>query len=227
MVLSKPTMSLVDAITSRRSTRGFLPDQVPQDVMQHVFEIAQQAPSNCNTQPWKVFVASGEVKDRLRDQLVERLEQGVPGQPDFPYVSRWEGEYRQRQVDCAVALYNEMGIARDDKEGRHLAIRRNFELFDAPHIVFLGMNRDFGATISLDVGIYAQTLMLTMHAFGIGSCAMGSMRAYPELVREAFDLGEDTGILLGISFGYEDPDVDANRTRTVREPLSNAVIFKG
>jgi len=227
MVLSKPTMSLVDAITSRRSTRGFLPDQVPQDVMQHVFEIAQQAPSNCNTQPWKVFVASGEVKDRLRDQLVERLEQGVPGQPDFPYVSRWEGEYRQRQVDCAVALYNEMGIARDDKEGRHLAIRRNFELFDAPHIVFLGMNRDFGATISLDVGIYAQTLMLTMHAFGIGSCAMGSMRAYPELVREAFGLGEDTGILLGISFGYEDPDVDANRTRTVREPLSNAVIFKG
>ncbi|WP_227519706.1 nitroreductase [Marinobacter sp. ANT_B65] len=227
MVLSKPTMSLVDAITSRRSTRGFLPDQVPQDVMQHVFEIAQQAPSNCNTQPWKVFVASGEVKDRLRDQLVARLEQGVPGQPDFPYVSRWEGEYRQRQVDCAVALYNEMGIARDDKVGRHQAIRRNFELFDAPHIVFLGMNRDFGATISLDVGIYAQTLMLAMHAFGIGSCAMGSMRAYPELVREAFGLGEDTGILLGISFGYEDPDVDANRTRTLREPLSNAVIFKG
>lgn len=227
MVLSKPTISLIDAATSRRSTRGFLPHQVPQDVMQHVFEIAQQAPSNCNTQPWKVFVASGEVKDRLRDQLVERLEQGVPGQPDFPYVSRWEGEYRQRQVDCAVALYNEMGIARDDKEGRHLAIRRNFELFDAPHIVFLGMNRDFGATISLDVGIYAQTLMLTMHAFGIGSCAMGSMRAYPELVREAFGLGEDTGILLGISFGYEDPDVDANRTRTVREPLSNSVIFKG
>lgn len=227
MVISKPTMSLIDAITSRRSIRGFLPDRVPPEVLEHVFEIAQQAPSNCNTQPWKVFVASGEVKDRLRDQFVERLDQGVPGQPDFPYVSAWEGEYRQRQVDCAVALYNEMGIARDDKPGRLRAVRRNFELFDAPHIVFLGMDRNFGATISLDVGIYAQTLMLTMHAFGISTCAMGSMRAYPDLVREAFGLDDSTGILLGISFGYEDPEVDANRTRTVREPLANSVVFRG
>ncbi len=87
--------------------------------------------------------------------------------------------------------------------------------------------RNFGATISLDVGIYAQTLMLTMHAFGISSCAMGSMRTYPDLVREAFGLDDSTGILLGISFGYEDPDVDANRTRTVREPLANSVVFRG
>ncbi|MHA6130733.1 MULTISPECIES: nitroreductase family protein [Pseudomonas] len=81
-----------------------------------------------------------------------------------------------------------------------------------PHIAFLGMDRSFGATIALDVGIYAQTLMLTLQAFGISSCAMGSMRAYPDLVREAFGLEEQTGILLGISFGYEDPEVDANRT---------------
>ena len=69
--------------------------------------------------------------------------------------------------------------------------------------------------------------MLTMQAFGISSCAMGSMRTYPDLVREAFDLDEQTGILLGISFGYENPDIDANKTRTVREPLANSVTFRG
>ena len=227
MVITKPSVPVIDAITSRRSVRGYLPDPVPAGTLEQVFEIAQQAPSNCNTQPWKVYVASGEVKDRLRDQFLERLDQGVAGQPDFSYVSTFEGEYRQRQVDCAVALYNEMGIARNDKPGRLRAVRRNFELFDAPHIAFLGMDRNFGATISLDVGIYAQTLMLTMHAFGISSCAMGSMRTYPDLVREAFGLDDSTGILLGISFGYEDPDVDANRTRPVREPLANSVVFRG
>ncbi|MDY6841240.1 MAG: nitroreductase family protein, partial [Pseudomonadota bacterium] len=190
MVITKPSVPVIDAVTSRHSVRGYLPDPVPAGTLEQVFEIAQQAPSNCNTQPWKVYVASGEVKDRLRDQFLERLDQGVAGQPDFPYDPTWEGEYRQRQVDCAVALYNEMGIARNDKPGRLRAVRRNFELFDAPHIAFLGMDRNFGATISLDVGIYAQTLMLTMHAFGISSCAMGSMRTYPDLVREAFGLDD-------------------------------------
>lgn len=220
------SMTLIEAINSRRSVRGFLQDPVPKEILEQVFRIAQQAPSNCNTQPWKVYVASGALKDQLRQNFIDRHDQGIPGKPDFPYVGRWEGEYRQRQVDCAVALYNEMGIGRDDKEGRRRAVRRNFELFDSPHIVFLGMDIEFGATISLDVGMYAQTLMLTMEAFGISSCAMGSMRAYPDLVREAFGLDSHVGILLGISFGYEDPSVAANRTRTVREPLSHAVTFR-
>ncbi|MDO6459665.1 nitroreductase [Granulosicoccaceae sp. 1_MG-2023] len=223
---SLPEISLVDAITGRRSVRGFLPREVPPDVLQKVFELAQLAPSNCNTQPWQVYVASGALKERLREQFVTRLNNRVAETPDYPYVARWQGLYRQRQVDCAVALYNEMGIARDDKEGRFRAIRRNFEFFDAPHIAFIGMNREFGASISVDVGIYAQTLMLALHAYGIGSCAMGSMRAYPDLVREAFDLDESTGILLAITFGYEDPQIDANRTRTERAALHEAVVFK-
>jgi len=213
-------MTLVDAITSRRSIRGFLPDPVSDDVLQAIFELARTTPSNCNTQPWTCYVASGDLKNRLRQ------EDGVPSNPDFSYVPKFEGEYRKRQVNCAVALYNEMGIARDDKPGRLRAVRRNYEFFDAPHILFLGMDRKFGSTIALDVGIYAQTLMLAMTAYGLSSCAMGSMRAYPDLVREAFGFADDTGILLGISFGYEDPDVQANRTRTSREPLSGTVIFK-
>ena len=224
--MTTPTMTLVDAITTRRSVRGFLPDPVSDDILQAIFELARTSPSNCNTQPWTCYVASGAFKDRLREQFLQRQEDRVAGTPDFGYTSRFEGQYRTRQVECAVALYNEMGIARDDKAGRLRAVRRNFEFFDAPHILFLGMDRTFGSTIALDVGIYAQTLMLAMNAFGVSSCAMGSMRAYPDLVREAFRLDEQTGILLGISFGYEDSEVPANRTRTTREPLSDTVIFK-
>ncbi|WP_343804191.1 nitroreductase family protein [Marinobacterium maritimum] len=223
--MNTASLSLIDAVTSRRSIRGFLPDPIPRETLIKIFEIAQQAPSNCNTQPWKSFVASGATKDRLRTKFLARLSQNTPDTPDFAYVSRFQGEYRQRQVACAMALYNEMGIARDDKEGRLRAMQRNYEFFDAPHIVFIGMDRHFGPSIAMDIGIYAQTLMLTMHAHGVSSCAMGSMRSYPDLVRDAFDIDDDTGILLGISFGYEDPDVAANRTRTSREPVANAVNF--
>jgi hypothetical protein len=87
------------------------------------------------------------------------------------------------------------------------------------------MNRAFGATVALDVGMYAQTLMLLMTAHGVSSCAQGCMRFYPDVVREEFGITDDLAVLFGISFGYEDPDVPANAATTTREPLSANVIF--
>jgi nitroreductase len=221
-----PDMSVIEAIYSRRSVRGYLDKEVPADVLNRIFEVAQMAPSNCNVQPWKVFVASGALKDKLKKQMVENTLNRVEPNPDYPYRGTFEGEYRKRQVDCAVALYNNMGIEREDKEGRLRAIVRNFEFFDAPYIAFLGMNPAFGTTVALDVGMYAQSLMLTMVAFGLHSCPMGTMRNYPDMVREAFDIQDDTKILFGLSFGYEDNAVAANKTRTEREPISASVVFR-
>ena len=51
------------------------------------------------------------------------------------------------------------------------------------------------------------------------------LRYYPDLVREAFNLDDDTQILLGISFGYEDKDVPANNTRVGRDDISQSVVF--
>lgn len=225
--MSAETQSLADALRSRRSVRGFLDKPVPEETLRQIFELAQLAPSNCNIQPWKVFVASGEVRDELRRRMVEKVTAGVPMEPDFePNAGKFSGVYRQRQVDCAVELYNNMGIARDDKSGRMRAQLRNFELFDAPHVVFIGMEREFGPTVALDVGMYIQSLMLAMTAHGVGSCAQGSMRYFPNDVREVFGEPASTAILVGISFGYEDPEVAANRTRVGRAPLADSVAFK-
>ena len=221
-----PSMSLVDAVYKRRSVRGFLEKEIPQDVLNRIFEIAQKAPSNCNVQPWKVYVASGELKDKLKQKMVENVTSGVDANPDYPYRSTFENEYRKRQVDCAVALYSSMDIGRDDKEGRMRASLRNFEFFDAPYIAFIGMNPAFGTTVAIDVGMWAQTLMLTMVTFGLHSCPMGTMRNYPDLVREAFQVKDDTRILFGISFGYEDVKVAANNTRTSREEIAANIEFR-
>ena len=225
-VVVDPEMSLVDAVASRRSVRGFLDQEVPQNVLNRIFEVAQNAPSNCNVQPWKVYVASGELKKRLKKQMVENVTSGVEANPDYFYNSTFENEYRKRQVDCAVALYSTMEIGRDDREGRMRASLRNFEFFDAPYIAFIGMDPAFGTTVAVDVGMWAQTLMLTMVSFGLHSCPMATMRNYPDLVRESFDIHDDTKILFGISFGYEDNSIPANKTRTTREDISANVTFR-
>lgn len=219
-------LGLIDAVYARHSVRGYLDKEVPQDVLNRIFEIAQQTPSNCNIQPWKVYIATGELKDRLRKEMVERTAAGVTPNPDYSYRGDFENEYRKRQVECAVALYTKMGIGRGDKEGRMRAVLRNFEFFDAPYIAFLGMDPGFGTTVAIDVGMFAQTLMLTMVAFGLASCPMGTMRNYPDLIREAFDIEDGTKILFGISFGYEDLSVSANETRTTRDNISANVVFR-
>ena len=52
---------------------------------------------------------------------------------------------------------------------------------------------DYGCHRRRDV---AQTLMLTMVAFGLHSCPMGTMRNYPDMVREAFGIEDGTKFCL-------------------------------
>lgn len=226
MSQSAESITLVDAIRQRRSVRGYLDKEVPQETLNAIFELAQQAPSNCNIQPWHVYVASGELKNSIRDKMVDKVMQGVPFNSDYEYPDTFSGEYRKRQVDCAMELYSNMGIERGDKEGRARASLRNFQMFDAPHVVFIGMDKVFGASVAIDVGMYMQNLMLAMTAYGVSCCPQGTMRYYPDIVREAFEIDDQINILLGISFGYEDPSVVANKTVVGREPIEELVEFK-
>ena len=75
--------------------------------------------------------------------------------------------------------------------------------------------------------MFAQTLMLAMSAHGIASCSQGTLRNYPDFVREVFGLSPEIKILYGISFGYEDPEVPANAARTERAALEENVQFLG
>ena len=84
-----PDKSLIEAIYQRRSVRGYLDKEVPQQTLERIFEIAQQAPSNCNVQPWKVYVASGELKKQLSAEMVRLTAEGVTPNPDYPYRGRF------------------------------------------------------------------------------------------------------------------------------------------
>jgi len=214
-------------VKSRRSVRGFLDKQVPQDVMQEIFETARWSPSGTNVQPWHVCVASGGIRDTIREGLLSRTDNNEAVKTDHPADQKLGDPWRERKRACARALYGAMGIEWEDREGRGRAAHRNMEIFDAPHVAFLCMNERFGIQSAADVGMFSQTLMLAMTTHGVASCAQGSLRNYPVFVREIFGLEADVTILFGISFGYEDPSIPANAARTDRAPLSETVQFLG
>ncbi|WP_298636334.1 nitroreductase [uncultured Umboniibacter sp.] len=218
-------MNFQDVVKTRRSVRGYLPKMIPQETLTRILTLANLAPSNCNIQPWYVYVASGQSLQTLKAAYLKAAKNSQPN-PDYPSPRPFPEPYRQRQIDCAIELYKEMGIARGDKAARDAATLRNFEFFDAPHVLFIGMDAKFGASVALDVGMYAQTLMLALTSEGLASCAQGALRQYPDIVRDFFGLGDNINILMGLSFGYEDTTVAANRTRISREDIAGSVVFR-
>lgn len=211
-------------VTSRRSLRAFLPQAVEQDTLSRIFAIAQRAPSNCNTQPWAVHVASGDKLELMRSAMPDRFMSGNFTM-DFPYDGSYEGVYKERQHAAAQALYDAVGIKREDKDKRHVQFMRNFTFFDAPHVAFLFLPEPFGLREACDLGMYAQTLMLALTAHGLGSCPQTALSFQADYVREQLGIDATNKLVFGLSFGYPDTDDPSYRCVTDRADETAAVTF--
>ena len=219
--------SFASLVRGRHSIRGFKPDRVPQELLDKVFDDARWAPSGTNVQPWHVLVASGDVCESLREGFMQRFDDRVEANADFRTDGKTPGIWMDRKRACARALYGAMGIEWEDRPARYGAARRNYEFFGAPHVAFFGMHETFGWQSASDVGMFAQTLMLSMTANGLASCPQGSLMDFPDFTREVFGLEPEIKILFGLSFGFADDDMPVNTARTDRAPLSETVVFRG
>ncbi|CAM3757139.1 nitroreductase [Parendozoicomonas haliclonae] len=218
-------MDISSAVLNRRSCRGFKQEPVSEALLREIFSLAQQAPSGCNVQPWQVIVVSGEKKDQLKNQLMMDVMQKQKPYPDFDWSVAYSGKHKERQFGSADALYSAMGIERQDKMQRNIAMMKNWAFFDAPHVAIFTMDKYLNLMGAVDIGIYAQTLSLLMMERGISNCMQGALGQFPGPIREMFDLPEERGVIFGMSFGYADNDVPANTARTSREALEEAVLF--
>ncbi len=217
-------VDLFEALQTRKSVRAFLPREVPEPLLKKIFEAAQRAPSWCNIQPWRVYVASGDRRNVLTERLLAAAQSSTP-EPDVPFPADYPEPYGGHRRACGKALYEAMGVERHDGEGRHRAWLRNFVAFDAPHVALVGIDRRFDLYAALDVGCWLQALMLAATAEGVASCAQASLAIYPQIAREVLGIPEGTKLLFGVGLGYEDIDAPANRCHTTREPLEANVAF--
>ena len=218
-------MTLSEILTTRYSVRAFLDKPIDKALINKIFQQAQQSSSNCNVQPWQPYVVSGLAKEQLKQALVKEVMSGIAPSPEFDWVPRYKNEHRDRQFGAADALYNAMNISRHDKKARQIAMLRNWQFFNAPHVVFFCMQKYLGIMGAVDVGIYAQTLSLLMQENQISSCMQGALGQFPKPIKETLNIPDDMGILFGMSFGYEDKHAPANNARTDRAPFEQLTTF--
>ena len=211
---------------ARHSYRDFNPDPVPEKVLLSVLEDAQRAPSNCNTQPWEVHVVSGDARDRLSAALHAAHAEGDLS-PDFSWDEHaFPDVLDQRRKDQGAIYYGNLGVARGDVEGRARASATNFSFFGAPHVAMLFMPViGDNVRVAADVGMYAQTFLLSLTAHGLGGVPQTVLGLYADTVREVLALPADRKMLFGISFGHPDLSAASHRQLMDRAPISESVTF--
>ncbi len=89
-------MEFETLVNTRRSVRGYKTDPVPRALIEEIIQVAKGAPSSMNTQPWNLYVVTGEPLDKIRHGNTERMVAGVKPQRDFPTKEAYEGIHRQR-----------------------------------------------------------------------------------------------------------------------------------
>jgi nitroreductase len=170
---SAPTYD--DVVLGRRSIRGYKPDPVPRALIEEIIGLAMRVPSSMNTQPWNFYVITGEPLDRIRAGNTERNLAGVPHSREFRIGQPFAGKHRERQIGVAKQLFAAMGIAREDKDGRHDWVMRGFRQFDAPVCIIVTYDRDLHGSddTPFDCGAVASALVNAAWSRGLG-CVINS-----------------------------------------------------
>ncbi|MEK9719748.1 MAG: nitroreductase [Quisquiliibacterium sp.] len=219
-----PAETLERLLASRHSCRAFLPEAVPRATIEKILAIAQRTASWCNSQPWQLTIASGDALHRYRKALDRQVSNARPG-PDFQFPGEYRGVYQQRRRECGFQLYEAVGVERGDRAAGERQRMENFRFFGAPHVAIVTSDAPLGVYGAVDCGAYVTNFMLAAQAFGVASIAQAALAAYPDCAREQLGIGPDRLMVCGISFGFEDEAHAANRFRTSRAAIEDAVTW--
>ncbi len=141
-------MDVIDAIYGRRAIRDFTPEPISRDRINRLIDVAVQAPSAMNRQPWRfIAVPTRSLLDVLSWEAKLHLSRSL--MPD-PAVM----EYRERLEDPAFNLFN-----------------------NAPALIVVCATST-EAQAPEDCALAAQNFMLAAHADCLGTCWFGFARPW-------------------------------------------------
>jgi nitroreductase len=216
-------MDLIEGIKTRRSFRAFKPTPIPEKTLKDILETAARSPSFTNTQPWEVAVVTGKKKTELSKILYQLADSGTPIVPDMPFPKVWPPDLEKRSKDHNIRRMNALGIQREDEAGRKHLRMLNYEFYGAPCVLFLFLDKTLTPWSIFDMGLFAQSIILAAHAFGVESCLQAAITQYPDAARDFLGIPKTKQLLLGISMGYPDNDAKLNSYHSTRSALDEFV----
>lgn len=215
-----------NVMRSRRAVRAFKPQPLDRQVVEDILEDAAAAPSGANIQPWRVYVVSGPVKDRLGDALLAFSRSGTaPAPAHFP--DPLPEVFRARLQDFGARYYASLGIDRTDAAARARQSEKNLSFFGAPVGLIFTIDRRLKPHSWLDLGLFAQNVMIAAKARGLDTCPQVSFAPFHEVIAEHLGMEPEEVTAFGMSMGYGDPQAPVNQVAMPRERVRDFARIAG
>jgi nitroreductase len=223
-------IALVDAaITSRRSLRAFLPTPVPRETVERILEVASRAPSGTNTQPWKVYVLTGEAKAGLTRKILaahdDPAERATHTEEYAYYPTEWRSPFIDRRRKVGWDLYGLLQIGKTDKARMHAQHGRNYAFFDAPVGLMFTIDRVMQQGSWLDYGMFLENVMIAARARGLDTCPQAAFMQFHRIITAHVGAPANEQLVCGMSLGHADPVAVENSLVTERDPVASFARF--
>lgn len=215
-------MEFKDILTREHATRKFTDQRVSEKTVRKVIEEAQRTPSLLNSQPWRIYVAEGEVAKAIRKEHEEKTLANEEPHEEFDSLLNveWDTFPSKNMATMSETLDYFLRGEADDFDQAQL------KLFNAPVIVFLTIPKQSPAWSIFDLGGFSQTLMLAANNRGLSTMPAHAFVKYPEVIRKYLDIPEDETIGIGIGLGYPNKKATINNYKSKRVPLDEILKIK-
>jgi len=222
-------LNVSEALESRFTCRAFLPDPVVPSTVRSLLEAARRTPSGGNLQPWWVWALTGEKLKALTSIATAEVAAGrlLADPVEYVIYPPEKEPYSGRRFRTGEAMYEAIGLARDDWRGRMQQTSRNFEFFGAPVGLFIAIDRTMLPPQWADLGMFLQSLMLLAREHGLHSAPIEAWSFQHRTVRDFLGMPEDLMLWCGLALGHADPADPINDFRAERASLEEFATLVG
>ena len=216
-------MKVSDAVLARRSIRAFTSQPINNEVIKDLLALAARSPSGGNLQPWKIYV----INDESMKKFIEfQSSWNAPETPGYAiYPSGLKEPYRTSRYQLGEAMYELLGIPREDKDARLQQVMRNFQFFGAPAAIFCFIDKQMGPPQWSDLGMFLQTFMLLAQEAGIDTCAQEAWAMKNDSVSMFVGADETDILFCGVAMGYKDKNAAINHLSSERRSIDQWAKF--
>ena len=216
-------MKVSDAVLARRSIRAFTPQPINNKVIKDLLALAARSPSGGNLQPWKIYVVNNQSMKKFIEFQDNWDQPETPGYPIYP--SGLTEPYRTSRYQLGEAMYELLGIPREDKDARLQQVLRNFEFFGAPAAIFCFVDKQMGPPQWSDLGMFLQTFMLAATDVGLATCAQEAWAMKPETVAQFVGAPDELMLFCGVAIGQADTTAPVNALVSKRFSVDEFTTF--
>ena len=205
-----------------RVTRKFTSRKVNEKLLAKIIQRAQLSPSLLNSQPWKVYMLTGDALSGLKKEVKTQIDNNVEPHEDFVKMLSLNWDSYPSQNMAAVGASQPYFF----NNKMELFSESNNNMFNAQDVAFLTIPRTSPAWSVYDLGIFSQSIMLLAINEGLSIMPAHSMVSYPELVRKYCKIPEDELVGMAIGLGYQDNAAEVNDPKFYPDRLPFKKIYK-